>query len=117
LLRALAATGVLVGVASKNDSAVVERAFGRRDLLLPKESVFPIEAHWDAKSTSAGRILKAWNIAADSVVFVDDSPMELAEVKAAWPQMECLQFPGKDPASVEDFSSCVILFGKSRVGA
>jgi len=118
LLRALAATGVLVGVASKNDSAVVERAFGRRDLLLPKESVFPIEAHWDAKSTSAGRILKAWNIAADSVVFVDDSPMELAEVKAAWPQMECLQFPGKDPASVENFFRKLRdLFGKTRVGA
>jgi len=118
LLRALAASGVLVGVASKNDRAAVERAFERRDLLLPKESVFPIEVHWEAKSSSAGRILKAWNIAADSVVFVDDSPMELAEVKAAWPQMECLQFPSKDPASAEKFFRKLRdLFGKSHVGA
>jgi len=117
LLRALAASGVLVGVASKNDPAVVERVFGRRDLLLPKESVFPIEVHWDAKSTSAERILKAWNIAADSVVFVDDSPMELAEVKAAWPQMECLQFPGKDPASADRFFRKLRdLFGKTHIG-
>jgi FkbH-like protein len=118
MLRALAASGVLVGVASKNDPAVVERAFGRPDLLLKKESIFPIEVHWDAKSTSAERILKAWNDAADSVVFVDDSPMELAEVKAAWPQMECLQFPGKDPASAENFFRKLRdLFGKTRVGA
>jgi FkbH-like protein len=118
MLRALAASGALIGVASKNDPATVERAFARPDLLLPKESVFPIEVHWDAKSTSAGRILKAWNIAADSVVFVDDSPMELAEVKAAWPQMECLQFPGKDPASAETlFRKLRDLFGKTRVGA
>ena len=118
LLRALAASGVLIGVASKNDPAVVERAFGRRDLLLPKERVFPIEVHWDAKSISAGRILKAWNIAADSVVFIDDSPMELAEVKAAWPQMECLQFPGKDPASAESFLRKLRdLFGKTHIGA
>jgi FkbH-like protein len=117
LLRALAASGVLIGVASKNDPAVVERAFARRDLLLPKDSVFPIEVHWEAKSASAGRILKAWNIAADSVVFVDDSPMELAEVKAAWPQMECLQFPGKDPADAEAFLRKLRdLFGKAHVG-
>jgi len=118
MLRALAASGVLIGVASKNDPAVVERAFARPDLLLPKESVFPIEVHWDAKSASAGRILKAWNIAADSVVFVDDSPMELAEVKAAWPQMECLQFPAKDPADAETFLRKLRdLFGRTHVGA
>jgi FkbH-like protein len=117
LLRALAASGVLIGVASKNDPAVVERAFSRRDLLLPKENVFPIEVHWDAKSKSAGRILKAWNVAADSVVFVDDSPMELAEVKAAWPEMECLLFPGKDPNQAERFLRTLRdLFGKSHVG-
>jgi FkbH-like protein len=97
---------------------VVERAFARPDLLLPKENIFPMEVHWDAKSTSAGRILKAWNIAADSVVFVDDSPMELAEVQAVWPQMECLQFPGKDPASAEKFLRKLRdLFGKTHIGA
>ncbi len=117
LLRALAASGVLLGVASKNDRAVVDRAFSRPDILLPKESVFPIEAHWEAKSKSVGRILKAWNIAADSVVFVDDSPMELAEVKTAWPEMECLQFSGKDPASVEKlFRALRDFFGKSHLG-
>ena len=118
LLRALAASGVLVGVASKNDPAVADRALSRRDMLLPKESVFPIEVNWDAKSKSAGRILKAWNIAADSVVFVDDSAMEVAEVKAAWPDMECLLFPGKDPANAETFLRTLRdLFGKSHLGA
>jgi len=62
--------------------------------------------------------LKAWNIAADSVVFVDDSAMEVAEVKAAWPEMECLLFPGKDPASAENFLRTLRdLFGKSHLGA
>ncbi len=118
LLRALAASGVLIGIASKNDAAVVDRALSRKDLLLPKENIFPIEAHWDAKSTSASRILTAWNIAADAVVFVDDSPMELAEVKAAFPEMECLLFEGKDPASVSKlFRTLRDLFGKSRLGA
>jgi FkbH-like protein len=99
LLRSLAASGVLIGVASKNDPAQVEEAFNRPDLILRREHVFPFEVHWNAKSGSVARILDAWNIAADSVVFVDDSPAELAEVQAAHPEIECLQFPA-DPQEV-----------------
>ena len=96
LLASLADSGTLIGVASKNDPAVVAKAFERKDLLLHPEQVFPIEVHWNAKSGSVARILEAWNIAADSVIFVDDSPMELAEVAAAHPGIECVLFPRND---------------------
>ncbi len=96
LLASLADSGTLIGVASKNDPAVVAKAFERKDLLLRLEQVFPIEVHWNAKSGSVARILEAWNIAADSVIFVDDSPMELAEVAAAHPGIECVLFPKND---------------------
>ena len=52
-----------------------------------------MEVHWHAKSASVGRILNAWNVGPDSVVFVDDSPAELAEVKAAHPAIECIRSP------------------------
>ncbi len=96
LLASLAESGTLIGVASKNDPAVVAKAFERTDLLLRPEQVFPIEVHWNAKSGSVARILETWNIAADSVIFVDDSPMELAEVTAAHPGIECVLFPKSD---------------------
>ena len=73
-VHSLAQRGVLVAVASKNDPSLVERVFRRPDFQLPAETVFPIEAHWQPKSESVGRILKTWNVAADAVVFVDDSP-------------------------------------------
>jgi len=85
LLASLADEGVLIGIASKNDEAVVKRAFERSDLRLRVDQVFPMEVSWSAKSGAVERILRAWNIGADSVVFVDDSPMELAEVAAAHP--------------------------------
>ena len=100
LLAAFAGEGVLVAVASKNDAAVVARTFERPDILLSSARVFPIEAHWQAKSESVGRILRAWNIGAEAVVFVDDSPMELAEVAQAHPGIECIRFPKEDPAAV-----------------
>ena len=96
LLASLSGRGILVGVASKNDPAVVEQVFQRPDLLLPSNAVFPFEVHWDAKSGSVARILEVWNIAADAVVFVDDSPTELAEVAAAHPGIRCLRFPKGD---------------------
>jgi FkbH-like protein len=101
-LGSLASAGVLIAVASKNDPALVEKAFERQDLILSKENVYPLEVHWSRKSESAQRILKTWNIGPEAVVFIDDSPMEVAEVKAAFPEMECIVFPKDDYQAVWD---------------
>jgi FkbH-like protein len=95
-LESLASAGVLVAVASKNDMQLVDRAFERTDLGISKDNVFPFEVHWSRKSESVRRILQVWNISADAVVFLDDSPMEVAEVKQAFPEMECRVFPKGD---------------------
>jgi FkbH-like protein len=116
LLAALADAGVLLAVASKNDPAVVEAAFARQDLVLTKDKLFPIEVSWEPKSRSVARILRAWNINADSVVFVDDSPAELAEVAAAHPGIECLQFPTRDwQAAYHLLEELRDRFGKPRL--
>jgi FkbH-like protein len=116
LLASLADSGTLIGIASKNDPAVVAKAFERKDLLLRPQQVFPIEVHWNAKSGSVTRILETWNIAADSVIFVDDSPMELAEVAAAHPGIECVLFPRNDhKAFVEMLRHLRDRCGKERV--
>jgi FkbH-like protein len=99
-LHSLAQRGILIAAASKNDSTLVAQAFRRPDIHLPVESVFPIEAHWKPKSESVSRILKAWNIGADAVAFVDDNPMELTEVRAAHAGIECFLFPKDDPDAV-----------------
>jgi FkbH-like protein len=99
-LASLGGAGILIGVASKNDAVNVDRAFERQDLLLPKADIFPFEVHWSAKSKSVERILATWNISADSVVFIDDSPMEVGEVKAVFPNLECIVFPKADPQAL-----------------
>ena len=99
LLASLSEQGTLVAVASKNDPEVVKSAFSRSDLLLPASRVFPFEVHWQSKSSSVSRILETWNIGAGDVIFVDDSPMELAEVETAHPGIRCIQFPRGDYAA------------------
>jgi len=116
LLRSLSESGTLIAAASKNDPRVVDEAFARKDLILPRNSIFPLEAHWGPKSESVSRILKAWNFGADAVVFVDDSPMELAEVQAAHPDIECILFPGDNPqAAVDLLYQLRDRFGKSAL--
>jgi FkbH-like protein len=116
VLAALSQQGVLLAVASKNDLATVKQAFTRPDILVGEEKFFPLEVNWQPKSQSIGRILAAWNIAPDAVVFVDDSPMEIAEVKAAWPEMECLLFPKDDYAQALTLLRHVRdLFGKHQL--
>lgn len=116
LLASLADSGVLVAIASKNDPEFVEAVLQRRDLLLRPEQVFPIEVSWGPKSQAVGRILEAWNIGADSVVMVDDSPLELAEVEEKFPGIEGLRFPSDDPSAiVELLWKLRARFGKSEI--
>jgi FkbH-like protein len=115
-LRALAEEGVLLAVASKNDPAVAREALTRADLLVNEECMWPVEAAWVPKSESIGRILRAWNVAATDVVFVDDSPMELDEVNARHPGLECIRFPKGDlPAVYQLVAKLRDLFGKNRL--
>lgn len=98
-LAALAEAGVLVAIASKNDAAVVAEALRRDDLLLRNEHIFPVHASWGPKSAAVAAILDAWNVGADSVVFVDDSPLEIAEVQTRFPDIEGLRFDPEDAGS------------------
>ena len=116
LLGALSTEGVLLAVASKNEPSLVQKAFNRKDLALSANSVFPMEVSWGPKSESVARILKTWNVGPDSVVFVDDSPLELAEVKASHPEIECIQFPTKDSAAIYELVFRLRdLFGKGSI--
>jgi FkbH-like protein len=113
LLNVLGEAGVLVAVASKNDAGLVQEALARRDLVINPRHVFPIEAHWHPKLQSIERILSAWNIGADSVVFVDDSRLELEQARRAFPGMECLEFRSNDAGFLVELRD---RFGKRAIG-
>ena len=100
MLKTLSEEGVLIAGASKNEPVSVEEAFRREDLILPKQSISALEVSWGSKAQAVSQILALWNISAESVVFVDDSPLELAEVNSAHPEIECLLFPYDDPQGI-----------------
>ena len=117
-LNSLAESGTLIAAASKNDPALVEEAFRIRKPLLAREKIFPLEANWGPKSASVQKILEIWNVGAESVVFVDDSALDLAEVGSAYPDMECVLFPkDDDKAALQLLYDLRNRFGKTSISA
>lgn len=118
MLGSLAEVGVFLGVCSKNEPSVVQTALERRDLKINCDRFFPIEAGWNPKSEMIAKILKAWNIGADAVVFVDDSPLEVAEVQVRFPEMRCVLFPSRDSAkALQLIGNLRDWFGRSTITA
>lgn len=114
-LRPLGEMGVLLALASKNDEANAREGLSRDDLLIGPELFVPVEIHWGPKSESVTRILDAWNIGADSVLFIDDSRAELEEVRSVHPDILVRQFPTGDDASFELALELRDLFGKAEM--
>lgn len=87
LVRTLDEHGILQSVASRNEpDAVAEqlRAFGLDEYFL-----YP-QVGWSAKSASLRAVAQELNISPESVLFVDDSEFERAEVADALPGVRCM---------------------------
>jgi len=87
LFRTLDERGVLISVASKNanDDAMAKlEALGLADYVLHQR------IGWGPKSDGVAQIIKAIDIGADTVMFIDDNPFERAEVGGAVAGVEVL---------------------------
>jgi FkbH-like protein len=84
VIRATDERGILHSIASKNNEADVLPLL--RELGIEEYFLFP-QIAWTPKSESIRRIAKRLNIGLDAMVFVDDQAFEIAEVRAALPEV------------------------------
>ncbi|MBF0404334.1 MAG: HAD-IIIC family phosphatase [Nitrospirae bacterium] len=87
-LRKLKARGVLLAVCSKNDEHVAREGLNHRDGILRPDDFVVIKANWQPKDTNICEIVKEINITLDSVVFLDDNPIERDFVRSQLPVVE-----------------------------
>ncbi|MBF0141575.1 MAG: HAD-IIIC family phosphatase [Magnetococcales bacterium] len=92
-LKCLKQNGILLVAVSRNDEMVARAPLQTGNLLLTEDDFITIAASYDAKSAHIRAIAAQLNLGLDAFVFVDDNPVELAEVSSALPQVTCLQFP------------------------
>lgn len=94
VLGRLSAGGVLIALCSKNEEADVWRVFDERpELGLRRDQVVCAMVNWLPKSQNLSTIAARLNLGLDSFVFIDDNPVECAEVRAACPEVLTLEWP------------------------
>ena len=90
--------GVILAVCSKNDPAIAESAFGGHpEMVLRRSDIAAFVANWSDKAENLRAIAGQLNIGLDSLVFVDDNPVERARVREALPMVAVPELPD-DPA-------------------
>ncbi len=96
--KALKERGVILAVCSKNDIGIAEAAFrDHPEMLLKRGDIAAFVANWDDKVTNLRAIARQLNIGLDSLVFVDDNPMERGHVRSELPMVAVPEMPN-DPA-------------------
>ena len=95
-LLELRRAGLLLALCSKNDESDVWQAFARPEMRLKRSDLSTWRINWQAKSTNLREISEQLHVGADSLILIDDSPVEIAEVKAALPEVACIRMP-EDP--------------------
>jgi FkbH-like protein len=85
--------GVLLAVASKNNKEDAEKVFSHSRMLLKKTDFSAFIAGWDNKSDDIKQIALMLNIGLDSLVFIDDNPVEREEVRQRLPEVVVAEFP------------------------
>ena len=99
-LARLSASGVLVCLCSKNEEPDVWRVFeSRSDMRLKREHVVAAMINWLPKSANLRTLAGRLNLGLDSFVFVDDNPVECAEVRAGCPEVLTIQWPQEPGAA------------------
>ena len=115
LLRRLRNDGVILAAVSKNDDAVARAPFLSREMLLVEDDFVAIVASWQPKSAQIAMLAEQLNLGLDTFVFVDDNPVEIAEVAASLPQVRCVPFPSNEHGLAELSANLVSQFARETI--
>ena len=97
-LKALKDRGIILAVCSKNDEANAKAPFLHHpDMRLALDDIAVFRANWDNKADNIRAIAETLNIGLDSLVFLDDNPVERGIVRRYLPMVTVPELPD-DPA-------------------
>ncbi|NCU28946.1 MAG: FkbH, partial [Candidatus Moranbacteria bacterium] len=86
-----------------NEEDAMEAIREHPDMVLREDDFVIIKANWERKPVNIQNIAKELNIGLDSLVFIDDNPIERESVKNALPEVNVPDFP-KDTSMLESFA-------------
>jgi FkbH-like protein len=90
--------GIVLAVSSKNTDEVAREPFEKHpEMLLKLDHIAVFQANWNDKATNIQAIAEELSLGLDSMVFLDDNPVERGLVRTLLPQVRVPELPD-DPA-------------------
>jgi FkbH-like protein len=95
---ALRQRGVVLAVSSKNTDEIARQPFAKHpEMLLREEHIAVFQANWQDKASNIRAIAEELKLGLDSMVFLDDNPVERELVRTLAPEVAVPELPS-DPA-------------------
>jgi FkbH-like protein len=97
-ILALRARGVVLAVSSKNEDAIARLPFkDHPDMVLKEDHIAVFQANWSDKASNIRAIAQTLSLGLESMVFLDDNPVERLQVRRELPEVAVPELPD-DPA-------------------
>jgi len=107
--------GLLLCLCSKNNEQDVLDVFDQRaDMVLKREHLVSWRINWNRKSDNVMSLAEELNLGLDSFIFIDDNPVDCADVRINCPGVLTLQLP-PDAESFSAFLDHVWAFDHASV--
>ena len=102
--------GMLICLCSKNNEEDIIEVFERRpEMQLKRDHIVSWRINWRPKSENIKSLADELQLGLDSFVFIDDDPVECAEVRANCPEVLTLQLP-QEPERIPRFLNHLWVF-------
>ena len=93
-IRDLVKMGVILGIVSKNNEADALEVFDKHEqMALSKSDFAALKINWSPKAQNIVELAQELDIGTDSIVFIDDNPVEREAVRTALPEVTVPEFP------------------------
>jgi FkbH-like protein len=116
-MREQAQSGRVLCLCSKNSEDDVRAVFAQRsEMPLRLEDFAAARINWRPKSENLKALAAELNLGLDSFIFVDDNPVECAEVQANCPEVTALQLP-EPPELIPQFLKHCWIFDRRQATA
>ncbi len=93
-LKSLSNRGILLAIASKNTESVALEAIDQHPAMVLKRGDFArIKINWDDKAKNVADLAAELNLGLQSVVFIDDNPVERARIRDTLPEVLVPEWP------------------------
>jgi FkbH-like protein len=86
--------GIILGIVSKNNEADALEVFERHEhMVLRKGDFAGMKINWSTKAQNIAELAQDLDIGMDSIVFIDDNPVEREAIRTALPEVTVPEFP------------------------